>query len=67
DWHGRNLDALWDSVTSDEINEVHTPFRLQITGYAALGQSLQALVDRVDALFAEARRDRQIDVEMVRA
>jgi len=27
DWHGRNLDALWDSITGGGIN-VHTPFGL---------------------------------------
>ena len=67
DWHGRNLDALWDSVTSDEINGVHAPYRLQVAGYAGLRQDLRDLVDKIGAMFAEARRDRLIEVDLVAA
>jgi RNAse (barnase) inhibitor barstar len=67
DWHGRNLDALWDSVPSNEINGVRAPYRLKVAGYVGLGNDLRELVDKIGAMFAEARRDRLIEVDLVAA
>lgn len=62
DWHGRNLDALWDSVAGGGINGLCPPYRLEIEGYGVLKKELRDLVDRIEAVFLEARRDRQVDV-----
>jgi RNAse (barnase) inhibitor barstar len=62
DWHGRNLDALWDSVTGVEINGLSPPYRVEINGYGVLQKELRDLVDRIEAVFLEAWRDRQVDV-----
>lgn len=31
-WHGRNLDALWDSIVGGGVNEVEPPFVLEVRG-----------------------------------
>jgi hypothetical protein len=52
-WHGRNLDALADSL-SGGINGVEPPFTLHLTGTAALPPEVAAWLDRVAVVFAEA-------------
>ncbi len=32
DWHGRNLDALNDSIGTGQINEIEVPYRLVFRG-----------------------------------
>jgi RNAse (barnase) inhibitor barstar len=63
DWHGRNLDALWDSITSD-INNVIPPYSIELSGSVNLPPSVAALVPRVRALFEEAREQEKIEVEL---
>lgn len=48
DWYGRNLDALWDCLTS-----LHEPLELRIQNYAALEEHLGAYTD----LFIQVVRD----------
>lgn len=31
-WHGRNNNALWDSIVGGSINEVEAPFVLEVRG-----------------------------------
>jgi len=45
-WHGRNLDALWDSITSD-INGVSPPFLVEVTGHRQASEEVALLVSRV--------------------
>jgi len=37
EWHGHNLDALWDSLTSGDINQRNAPLRILITGLDEMG------------------------------
>ena len=62
DWHGRNLDALWDSITSD-INNVMPPYSIELSVGTDLSQSVAALLPSVKALFDEAREQEHIEVE----
>jgi RNAse (barnase) inhibitor barstar len=55
DWHGHNLDALWDSITGGDINSVNPPFRIQINGIDEVTSECKLLVDRVVALMSEAK------------
>lgn len=32
DWHGHNLDALWDSITGADINGRNLPYIIHILG-----------------------------------
>jgi RNAse (barnase) inhibitor barstar len=61
-WHGRNLDALWDSITSD-INNVMPPYSIELSVGVNPSPSVAALVVRVKALFEEAREQEHIEVE----
>jgi RNAse (barnase) inhibitor barstar len=57
DWHCHNLDALWDSITAGDLNEVNPPFRITITGADQMTLNCKALVDRFAALISEARAE----------
>jgi RNAse (barnase) inhibitor barstar len=54
DWHGHNLDALWDSITGGDIKLVNPPFRIQISGIDVMPADCKVLVDRFVALISEA-------------
>ena len=56
-WDGHNLDALWDSITGADINEVNPPFRVQIAGVDQMPLNCKALVDRFVALISDARAE----------
>jgi ribonuclease inhibitor len=55
DWHGRNLDALWDSLTGRDINERNPPFRIRIRGTAQMSRGARDIVDRFENLIQQAR------------
>ena len=64
-WHGRNLDALLDSLTAGEINAVEPPFIVEIQGIGTLNDELTAFLERVADVFLSARNDRNTDVGIV--
>jgi RNAse (barnase) inhibitor barstar len=37
DWHGRNFDALNDSIAAGDINKIEVPYRLIIRHYDSIG------------------------------
>ena len=55
DWHGHNLDALWDSILGNDINGIKPPFRIQIDGIDAMPSECRVLVDRFVALINAAK------------
>lgn len=57
DWHGHNLDALWDSLRGGYINQVNPPFRVHIIGAADLPDDCRLFLARVASLIADARAD----------
>ncbi|WP_431197208.1 barstar family protein [Sulfitobacter pontiacus] len=61
-WHGRNLDALWDSITSD-INSVMPPYSIELSIGTSLPPSVAALVPRVKALYDDARQQEHLQIE----
>lgn len=62
EWHGRNLDALWDSVATGDINAVEPPYRVVIGNAAGMPAELAVFVGEVAALFEEARRNHGVAV-----
>ena len=56
-WHGRNLDALWDSIRSGGINRVNPPFRIRISGLRQTSAECSQLIDRFAQLIEEARAE----------
>jgi RNAse (barnase) inhibitor barstar len=57
DWHGHNLDALWDSITGGDINQVKLPFRIVIAGLDMIPPNCRALIDRFVAMISEAKAE----------
>ena len=45
-WHGRNLDALNDSIGAGEINEIEVPYRLVVRNLDGAGSQAKAVVGR---------------------
>ena len=64
-WHGRNLDALNDSISSDEINEVHLPFRFLLVGTDTVPRELRCFLKRFAELVADLPRHRGADVSLI--
>jgi RNAse (barnase) inhibitor barstar len=55
DWHGRNLNALDDSLYGG-INRVEPPFRVVVAGTATLGPEMRMFLAQVVEVFADARK-----------
>jgi RNAse (barnase) inhibitor barstar len=45
EWHGRNLDALADSIRGGSINQVEVPYRLVIKSYERVGHDARPTAD----------------------
>jgi RNAse (barnase) inhibitor barstar len=65
DWHGRNLDAWWDSLRSDDINEVRAPYTIVIRGSRTVPADLAEYVRRFASLFDDARAEYGISIYCV--
>jgi RNAse (barnase) inhibitor barstar len=62
-WHGRNLDALNDSLGTGQINEVELPLRITITNTATIPPELLEYLKRFAELVAELRA-RECEIEL---
>src|ERR1700691_3746305 len=63
-WHGRNFDALNDSIANGQINEVEVPYRLVIVNFDLIGAGAKKMAsDFVDLVREIAARG--IPVEIV--
>ncbi|WP_169803527.1 MULTISPECIES: barstar family protein [Sphingomonas] len=56
DWHGANLDALYDGLVAGE-NRARPPLVVEIAGAARLSAALVAQMTRVREVFDDAARD----------
>ena len=66
DWHGRNLNALYDSLRGD-INRLEPPFEVVIQGATGLSPDMQSFLTNVALLFEDARREFGADVSLLLA
>jgi RNAse (barnase) inhibitor barstar len=55
--HGKNLDALWDTISSDDINDVRAPFAVRFINVQNAQSELKSLVEKIREIFVEARMD----------
>ena len=52
EWHGRNFNALRDSIAAGSINDIEVPYRLIIKNYAMAGaQAKDMAADFIDLIF----------------
>lgn len=56
DWHGRNLDALEDSIFGGDINSVEPPFHISMARTDELSPSMKDFLIRVNDVFADYGR-----------
>ena len=44
-WHGRNFDALHDSIGTGDINQIEIPYEIHITGLAHMSAEARQIVN----------------------
>jgi RNAse (barnase) inhibitor barstar len=52
-WHGRNFNALRDSISTGSINQVEVPYRLVIKNYDRIGSGAKEMADDLIDLIHE--------------
>ena len=52
-WHGRNLDALFDSLGGG-VNEIDPPFQIDVYGSKELGPEMLAFFEKASRVFDDA-------------
>lgn len=66
EWHGRNLDALWDSLTAGGMNQHDLPFRIRITGTERMTPDARRAVDLFEKLIRDPEQEGfAVDIELV--
>ena len=63
-WHGRNFDALNDSIANGQINEVEVPYRLVIVNFDLIGAGAKKMASDFVALVREIAA-RGVPIEIV--
>ena len=63
DWHGRNLDALYDSLGGG-ANRLDPPFRIDVHGSKELGPEMLDFLQKVCRVFDDARQEFGADVSL---
>lgn len=62
-WHGRNFDALNDSIATGQINEIEVPYRLVIRNFDLIGVAARKMAnDFVDLIHELAQGGTPIDI-----
>jgi len=62
-WHGRNLDALNDSIAGGQINKIEVPYRIVIRNYEQVGTGARDMAERFVSLIRElAAGDTPIEI-----
>ena len=63
EWHGRNSDALNDSIANGSINKVEVPYRLVLKNYDLIsGEAKKMTDDFVDLIHEIAARGCPVEV-----
>ena len=66
EWHGRNLDAVWDSLTGGDIKQRNLPYRVRIKGTSRMSADVRELVGRFQGLVQQAQRaGHSVEVELL--
>ena len=53
EWHGRNLDALADSISGGSINRVEVPYKIVIRSYGSIAPQAREMTDKFIHLVRE--------------
>jgi RNAse (barnase) inhibitor barstar len=64
-WHGKNLDALNDSIAAGSINKVEVPYRLVIRNFDLVGVGAKKMAqDFVDLIHELGARGASVEIEI---
>src|SRR6202035_3521458 len=64
-WHGRNFNALNDSIATGRINEIEVPYRLVIQNYDLIGAGAKEMVDDfIDLIHKIAARGCPVKIQV---
>jgi RNAse (barnase) inhibitor barstar len=62
-WHGRNFDALNDSIGTGQINEIEVPYRLIIRNFNLIGSGAKKMTnDFVDLIHELAEKRTPVEI-----
>ena len=62
-WHGRNFNALRDSLVTGQINEVELPYTIYLSGFDKMPAEVCAIVKSFCSLIKECHSEgREVDV-----
>src|SRR2546430_1205608 len=62
-WHGRNFDALNDSICAGQINEIEVPYRLIIRNFNLIGAGAKKMAnDFVDLIHELAEKGTPVEI-----
>ncbi|HWW16855.1 MAG TPA: barstar family protein [Candidatus Dormibacteraeota bacterium] len=65
DWHGRNFDALNDSISHGGINKIEVPYRLVILNFDLIGDSAKKMAaDFVDLVHGINARGVSVEIDV---
>ena len=62
EWHGKNLDALSDSVIGDDLNELKSPYTVQFRNADKITDDLLEFSRQVSDIFAQASEEHAVVV-----
>jgi hypothetical protein len=64
DWHGRNLDALDESIRFDTNIDLKQPYRIEIRGSAHLSKDVKSYLEKFVEVIDTARAQYGYDVRV---
>ena len=65
EWHGRNLDALADSIITGDINGIEPPYLIKNINSNSAPEAIKEFQNKVLTVFTEAAMEpREIKVEI---
>jgi RNAse (barnase) inhibitor barstar len=64
-WHGRNFNALNDSIAAGRINAIELPYRIVITNFDLIcGKAMGMATDFTDLILEIAARGCPVEIEL---
>jgi RNAse (barnase) inhibitor barstar len=65
EWHGRNFDALNDSIAAGSINEIEVPYRIVIRNYDRVGSGAKKMAtDFIDLIHEISARGCPVQISV---
>ena len=65
EWHGRNFDALRDSISAGSINQLEVPYRIVIKNYDKISGEAKGMADDfVDLIYELAAEGCPVEVRV---